>query len=181
MERLIPGAIVALFVIFLLWQMWRAWRTRTRRGARIELPQATVSGPPIAVFERVFFVATTVSGMPLERVAIPGLTYRGYSTIDVYADGLTVQVEGEHPVTIPAHSLVGADTAQMRIDKVVEQDGLATLAWHTGEHALESSFRFAHSEQQLAFMRAIHTIVPAGQGVPEHQQPAITEQSGPEA
>lgn len=139
--------------------MWSAWRRRAKRDSAITPASDTLVGDLIEQFDRVFYVATTPPEQPLERLAIAGLTYRGYSSVSVLSDGVSIQVTGESAVTIPADHLEGASAAQLRIDKVVERDGLSVLSWRVQDRTLESSFRFADAQQHTAFERAVHSVI----------------------
>lgn len=158
MTQLAWGLVALAFAALLFVLMWTAWRRRTRRDAATlpEVPEFT--GAPTASFARVFYVATTPEDAPLERIAAPGLSFRGYGDIDVFAGGFELRLPGERPVRIPASALAGSGSAQVRIDKVVERDGLTLVRWRSGERVLESSFRFAEPAEQHRFASAIDVI-----------------------
>ncbi|GAA1319434.1 hypothetical protein ACFSWE_06105 [Leucobacter albus] len=132
-----------------------AWRARKRRDAGLALPDANLAGDVLAAFTHVGYVSTTPIGSPLERVAIPGLTFKGWADVTVRRDGVEIAVQGERPVEIPAAQLRGTDAAGRRIGKVVERDGLALLQWESvaaGSRDLESSFRFATPAEHRRFV-----------------------------
>ncbi|WP_025132907.1 hypothetical protein [Leucobacter sp. PH1c] len=147
--------------------MWIAWRGRAKRDAAAagSAPAAPVlAGEALASFARASYVSTTPEGAPLERVAIPGLRYKGYADVTVQRDGVTIAVTGEAPVTIPAAQVRGTDVAGGRIGKAVEPGGLSILRWSLpapgGEpRALESSFRLADPAEQGRFAAAIAQLV----------------------
>ena len=145
--------IVAFVAVISFGGMWFAWKKRARAAAAIELP--FISGDNILTLERVFYVATTPQGAPLERVSIPSLTYRGYAALQVHSQGITIQVTGEKPVTIPRAHIVDTTTARTRIDKAVEKDGLAVLTWSHSDRLFETSLRFATPHQQQQFRQAV--------------------------
>jgi hypothetical protein len=157
-SQLVPGLIVAAVVVVLFSLMGGAWRRRTRRDARIAPEYPAFAGEPQARFARVLYVATTPEGAPLERIAAPGLAFRGFCDIDVFASGVEIRLPGEHPVRIPVSTLIGTGSAQTRIDKVVEAGGLALLRWRSGERTLETSFRFASPAAQLQFTAAVEAL-----------------------
>ena len=161
MTQLTWGLVVAAFAALLFLLMWTAWRRRTRRDAQVETSAAPFAGPPTTSFPRVFYVATTPAGAPLERVAAPGLAFRGYGELDLFTDGLEFRLPGEHPVRIPGAQILGSGTAQTRIDKVVEADGLALVRWQADDRELESSFRFPDPAGQRAFADAVEAIARA--------------------
>ena len=95
-------------------------------------------------------MSTTPVGSPFERVAIPGLRYKGFAEVTVRRDGVSIAVTGEPAVNL-------------------ERDGLSLLQWRAHEapehtegseaRVLESSFRFTTSPEQQAFADAIAHIL----------------------
>lgn len=150
--------------------MWIAWRGRTRRDARdtTAIAGAPLSGEVLASFPRASYVSTTPEGEPLERVAVPGLRYKGFAEVIVRGDGVSVAVTGEAPVLIPRAQLRGTGTASGRVGKAVERDGLSLLQWQlagSGTQAgrpVESSFRFADPAEQQRFADAITAVLVPG-------------------
>ena len=163
--------------------MWIAWRGRARRDAAATgSAQAApaLTGERLAHFPRASYVSTTPAGAPLERVAIPGLRYKGYADVSVQRDGVTIAVTGEAPVTIPAAQLIGTAAAGGRIGKAVEPGGLALLRWALpapgGEdRELESSFRLTDPAEQARFAEAIAAIAAHTQTNTTH--PTIQEEA----
>lgn len=152
--------MIAIAAIALL-GMWLAWRARGRRDAGVASLAGELTGALIAEFARVAYVSTTPLGSPFERVAIPGLGYKGYAALAVRTDGVEIAVTGERPVRIAAAGLRGTGTARGRVGKVVDRDGLSVLRWHADDgRELESSFRFDDSAEQRRFADAIDQISP---------------------
>lgn len=150
--------MVAIAAIILI-TMWIAWRARTKRDASILDMTVELTGATIAEFQGVAYVSTTALGRPLDRVAVPGLTYRGSADLTVRADGLEIEVVGEHPVRLSGAQLRGTGVARGRIGKVVERDGLGVLQWQPqGSRVLESAFRFADPAQRRQFQAAVEKI-----------------------
>lgn len=162
------GAVGVLVLI----AMWFAWRARGERDATVTASSREPGGEVIDRFPRAAYVSTTAEEAPLERIALPGLRYKGYSDLTVRRDGVTIEVTGERPVHIAADRVLGVDTTGMRIGKAVEQGGLSLLVWraervHDGEtpgdsaesgRVLESSFRFADPTEQRRFAEAISAL-----------------------
>ena len=152
--------------------MWFAWRARARRDAAVlaEIPELT--GPVLAKFEHTSYVSTTVAGAPLDRIAVPGLRYKGYADVTVHSDGVAVDVTGEPRVAISAAQLRGTTTAATRIGKAVERDGLSLLVWQSENAAvpgpLESSFRFSGPAEQRRFAEAVDQLVGHSQTTTSH-------------
>lgn len=156
----------------LLTFMALAWRARKRRDAGLALPAVDLGGDIIGAFTHVGYVSTTPIGSPLERVAIPGLTFKGWADVTVRRDGVKISVQGERPVEIPAAQLRGTDAASGRIGKAVERDGLALLQWESeaaGKRELESSFRFSTPAEHLRFIEAAEAVAThAPKGAPQN-------------
>ncbi|MES1169940.1 MAG: hypothetical protein ABUL47_04560, partial [Leifsonia sp.] len=137
MDKLVPTLVVAaVLVVALLLIVW-GWRRRVRRdrpaGGGYAAPTSGGDAPqgrPIASAET-FYVATTKGGEHLERLALPGLSFRGKATVSVGSDGVTIAVTGEQPVYIPTAAITGLGAATTAIDRVVEKDGLLRLSWTT--------------------------------------------------
>lgn len=152
--------MVAIAVVFFV-GMAIAWRGRVRRDAAIAVGDATLSGEAIDEFPRASYVSTTPEGAPFQRLAIPGLRFKGYAQVRVRSDGVEITVTGENPVRVPAARVLGTGTASGRIGKAVERDGLSLLRWrpeHADAPTLESSFRFADPAEQARFTDAISAL-----------------------
>lgn len=152
------ATIMGICAVPVLALMWFAWRARTRRDAGALTVAEAPTGAVVARFEHAGYVSTTPEGSPLERVAIPGLRYRGNADVTVREDGLTIQVAGEAPVHIGRERLRGGGTARTRVGKAVERDGLALVRWETGGRSLESSFRMRTPVEQRGLIEAIDSI-----------------------
>lgn len=124
------GALVGVLVVGLAgWFMWRSWRRRSRRDAELgAYPVPAGLGEP-AVDVEALYVATTPVGEPLERLALPGLGFRGAAHVEVHPEGLLLRIVGEQPSFVPTTRLVGAGTATYVIDRSVEPEGLVAVTW----------------------------------------------------
>ncbi len=122
MDKLLPTIGILLVVIVVLALAIVGWRRRVRRdapaGGGYPAPEAV---PAVTASAEVLYVATTAAGEPLERLALPGLSYRGRGTVEVSADGVQLRVTGEQPVFIPAGALTGIGASTVAIDRVVER------------------------------------------------------------
>lgn len=163
MDNVLPTIGILLVVIVVLVLALVGWRRRVRRdapaGGGYPAPQAATTA---TASSEVLYVATTAAGEPLERLALPGLTYRGRGTVEVSADGVQLRVTGEQPVFIPAESLTGIGAATVAIDRVVERDGLIRLGWTTsGGAAADSYFRVVDPAGRGRLTAAVEDIIPA--------------------
>lgn len=166
MDKLLPTlAIVVVLLVVLLLALW-GWRRRVRRDAPAGggYPAPAQPGAQTAAAD-VLYVATTKAGEQLERLALPGLTYRGKGTLAVSPDGVSIRVAGEQPVYIPASALTGVGAATFTIDRVVERDGLLRFGWTTsGGIPADSYFRVTDPARRDTVTAAIHDILPATPG-----------------
>jgi hypothetical protein len=124
------GALVGVLVVGLAgWLMWRSWRRRSRRDAELgsyAVP-AELGAPTVDI--EALYVATTPVGKPLERLALPGLGFRGAAHVELHPEGLLLRIVGEPPTFVPAARLIGAGTATYAIDRGVEPEGLLAITW----------------------------------------------------
>ncbi|MCI0155677.1 hypothetical protein KNO15_03075 [Leifsonia shinshuensis] len=163
MDKLLPTIGILLVVIVVLVLAIVGWRRRVRRdapaGGGYPSPD-TVSA--VTASAEVLYVATTAAGEPLERLALPGLAYRGRGTVEVSGDGVQLRVTGEQPVFIPAGALSGIGASTVAIDRVVERDGLLRLGWTTsGGAAADSYFRVVDPAGRGRLTSAVEDIIPA--------------------
>lgn len=175
MDKFVPTLVVAaVLVVAALLILW-GWRRRVRRdrpaGGGYPLPStatATAAGQPAAAAQPIataesFYVATTTAGEHLERLALPGLSFRGKAQVSVASDGVTIAVTGEQPTYIPSSALTGLGAATTAIDRVVEKDGLLRLSWTTsGGAAADSFFRVVDPADRAPVIAAVESILPAG-------------------
>lgn len=156
---LISTLILGSFTALLMWLMWRSWSRRGRRDAALAPSGVHLTGDALAAFDRVFYVATTPENEPLERVALPGLKFRGWATLRVLTDGIEVTVTGEPTVSLPRDTVLRSSHAQLTIDKVVEHDGLAVLVWNSERGSLASSFRFGTPHEHQTFAQSVEEML----------------------
>ncbi|MDQ1575497.1 MAG: hypothetical protein QOH55_647 [Microbacteriaceae bacterium] len=174
MDRFWPTTIVVVFTALVLWLMTVSWRRRVRRDAALVLSHdvPTELGDELATVDA-FYVATTAHRVPLERLAIKGLGFRGRASVRVATAGVVLGIAGESDVFIPAGAIVEVANATWTIDRVVEKDGLVLLAWSLGgastpstgdaapETIVDSYLRVIAPEDRTRLIDAIHQISPA--------------------
>lgn len=162
------AVIMGVCAIPILAGMWFGWRARLRRDRSVLTSHEAQTGAVLATVPRIGYVSTTPVGSPFERVAVPGLAYRGYAEVTVRTDGVTIAIPGEPPVSIPAADVIGSATARTRVGKAVERDGLALIVWRSGDRELESSFRALTSADQHELTAAIDRIAPPNDHTTQH-------------
>ncbi|MCU1576984.1 MAG: hypothetical protein JWP70_1688 [Leifsonia sp.] len=177
MDRFWPATITIAFAALVLGLMYLGWRRRARRDAALVPSHSAPAdlGKELAAVD-VFYVATTAHGVPLERLAIEGLGFRGRASVTVATAGVSLRITGESDVFIPASAIVEAAHATWTIDRVVETDGLVLLAWSLGtggtgggtstggsgtETIVDSYLRVIAPEDRARLIDAIHQISPA--------------------
>jgi hypothetical protein len=161
-ERILPGAIVLLFLVLLLGLMYRGWRARQHRQSAVPRPSTPppTLGPDLAR-AGVLYVATTVAGAPLDRIAVHGLGYRGRAVVRVTAEGVVLAITGADEVFIEASALRGFGLATYAIDRVVESGGLVAITWQLGGPdgiLVDSYLRVSDSEQRPGLLAALERI-----------------------
>lgn len=169
-----PTLILVTVTLLLLWLMWRSWKRRSNRDADFLANVAALSGDTLARFARVFYVSTTPSDAPLERIALPGLAFRGWASVQVRTDGVEITVAGERGVAIPLSAVSGVSTAQLTIDKVVERDGMTALEWVSDRGQISSMLRFDSPRSQQEFAQSVHTMLDAR---PHTSNPDLTKET----
>ncbi|MBG6214870.1 MAG: hypothetical protein LH475_14295 [Cryobacterium sp.] len=178
MDRSIPAIITALVLLGILILMWRSWRKRSRRDAALTAgyPISSAAGVALAVAEA-YYVATTPRDAPLERLAIPGLGFRARAALTVTGSGVTLDLDGNQPVFVPASAIDAVGAAQVAIDRAVETDGLVRLSWRlnssegTGaaddtwdRRAVDSFFRIIDPNDRARLVDSIRTIAATNSG-----------------
>lgn len=149
MNRLVPTLVILFVVAIVFFVMWNAWRKRSAAAASIDLGEVLpVEAQLLFSLERIFYVATTRTPTPLERVSIPGLRYRGFAQLRAFDSGVQVHVRGERSLFIPRERIVGVQQQQLVIDKVTERDGLMALIWTHEDDSYSSVFRLASAAER---------------------------------
>ena len=142
MDRSVLMMMVLGLLVVLLTLMVLGWRARQRRQSTIAAPPPPPenSGPVIGVFSA-RYVATTIAGEPLNRIAVNGLGFRSVATITVTDDGVLIERPGERLWWLDAASIRGVRRATWTIDGVVESNGLHVFEWALGSQFVDSYFR----------------------------------------
>lgn len=130
MDRSTLMLVVIGFLVLLLALMYLGWRARRGRQHGVPAPRrlSSESGDPLLSCD-LFYVATTIAGAPLDRIAVHGLGFRARASVSVFRDGVALDIPGQQPIFIPVAEIRGADRATWTIDRVVETDGLVLIAW----------------------------------------------------
>ncbi len=104
MDKVIGASIAAALLVIAFTFMTFAWRARNRRASNYATWSPLV-GEPKEIHE-IFYVATTLGANSLDRVAIKGFTYRGFASLEVFAEGLQVRLKTNDVLAVPASALI---------------------------------------------------------------------------
>jgi hypothetical protein len=142
-----------------------SWRARRRRHASLGVPDAVPADPGATLFStETLYVATTLAGEPLNRVAVRGLGFRARATVTVTATGVIFGIAGTPEVFVPSGSLRAVERATFTIDRVVESGGLLVVAWTlrgAGSTDVDSFFRVTDPAHLTPLIDAITGLLPA--------------------
>ena len=108
-----------------------------------------------------FYVATTFSERPLERVIAHGLAHRGHARLAVTGAGVEVSRVGEFGFLIPTADVIEVSLGSAVIDRAVEKEGLVVIKWRLGAVELQTHFRFVSSEFRSEALEALKPLVGA--------------------
>ena len=108
-----------------------------------------------------FYVATTFSERPLERVIAHGLAHRGHARLAVTGSGVEVSRVGEFGFLIPAADVIEVSLGSAVIARAVEKEGLVVIKWRLGAVDLQTHFRFVSSELRSEALEALKPLVGA--------------------
>ena len=135
------------------------WRRRmATQASLLEVPVGIESS---FAARTCFYVATTLSERPLERVIAHGLAHRGHARLEVTGSGVEVSRVGEFCFLIPRAGLIEVSLGSAVIDRAVEKDGLVAIKWRLGKVELQTHFRFVSSELRSEALEALKPLVGA--------------------
>ena len=159
METYQVGLIaLGLFSIFAIIALI-TWRRRMAAQALLlEVPVGIESS---FAATNCFYVATTFSERPLERVIAHGLAHRGHARLAVTGAGVEVSRVGEFGFLIPTADLIEVSLGSAVIDRAVEKEGLVVIKWRLGAVELQTHFRFVSSELRSEALEALRPLVGA--------------------
>ena len=170
-SRVYSGAIVLAFLLLLLVLMYAGWRRRQRRQSGIPRPQGLpeLTGRELIAAEA-FYVASTMTDEPLNRIAVAGLGYRARAHVQVFESGISLGIAGEPDAFIPRSDLVAVERATWTIDRVVETGGLVRLVWQLGDTTIDSYLRVPEPTDPSELLGAIESIITAPTGARNEEQ-----------
>ncbi|RFA21303.1 PH-like domain-containing protein [Subtercola boreus] len=132
MNNLGPALIVLAVLVVVYLGMVLGWRARRKRQSGFAAAAVTpVDAGQLLLETPMLYVATTPADKPLERLALPGLAFRGRGTFIVWEKGVTLSIDGERDIFVPFDNIRSIGTSTFTIDRVVESGGLVRLDWTT--------------------------------------------------
>jgi hypothetical protein len=157
-DRQVSAIVVVAALVLFLGLIALGWRSRKARQRSIPAPQRVPAtlGVVAGSFPG-FYVATTLAGDRLNRVAVHGLGFRAKTVVVVAETGVVVPIAGQPDIFLPAGDITAVARATWTIDRVVEPDGLTMIAWNLGDTAVESYFRV---DDTAAFLAALTFLAP---------------------
>jgi len=143
--------------------VWAWWR-RTKRDATplIQASELPATAVILGTFEALY-VATTKHEAPLERIAAPGLAFRGRATVTVADAGVAIDLTGQERIVLAPDRIVDAGQSTVAIDRVVEAGGLTRITWRTDTHAVVDSYFRPQDASARALADAVAGILTSTQ------------------
>jgi hypothetical protein len=153
--------MVGVAVVLIGLMAWGWWR-RTRRHGHLAAPYGDApAGASVRGTYPILYVSTTVHDQALERLAIRGLAYRAAGSATVTDAGLALDLAGQRRMFLPVPRIDSVTQATVTIDRVVERDGLARIAWRLDDDTLVDSYVRPQDDSARALVAAIDAILPA--------------------
>lgn len=164
MDKTVLLWLVVVLLVVLLVLMFLGWQARRRRQSSLPATRPMPNNIGDELFHATaFYVATTMAGDPLNRVAVRGLGFRARADISVTSEGIVLDIPGQSDIWLPAADLRGVDRATWTIDRVVERDGLVLVAWDlVGDDArvsVDSYLRFDTPAEVNTFSSAVSRLL----------------------
>ena len=169
MDKVIGTSVVLVILLVALLAMFFAWRKRVALQSHYAITPAGVvvaEQAKDATEFSVLYVATTLASEPLERIMLPGLSFRAQAQVLISPVGLSIKPAGEKTSFIPADQLIQIHRSQVAIDRVVEKGGLTAISWNAFDSVaqspieLTSYFRIASPQQRIDFDNALIASFP---------------------
>ncbi len=149
MPYLFGVLFLILLTAVLLLLMRRGWANRERRIVISDLPQLP-PGPTAGVGpSRGIYVASTLAGLPYERVVAKGLGVKSAVDIFVRDDGVLLERQGANSLFIPRKDLKQIQTTGGMIGKFAAPGSIVVLQWFAAGTLLDTGVHIRdHAERQ---------------------------------
>lgn len=161
-KYIVAFALVALIVL-LAGLAVRGWgRRRNEQEQLLRMPAESIPNFAAELAVNGFYVATTKSGEPLNRINAYGLGHRGKASIAISAQGVVIDRIGEVSLAIPSRDLVSVQLVSGAIDRAVETGGLIAITWLIGGEMLETTLRVVDENQRSLMVAALANFAREG-------------------
>lgn len=148
---------IALFVLLVFMAM-RSLKNRAAAQPAVVLPSADdLTGDEIGEASG-FYVSTTLTDAPLDRIADRKLLHRGKARLSVLTDGLVIDRTGEPSIAIHASDLLSVNRASATIDRGVEANGLLAISWVSAETRLTTNLRLRSEDDTQELFESISKL-----------------------
>ncbi|MGV3245767.1 hypothetical protein [Rothia nasimurium] len=162
-DKLIPTMILALIAALIFWAMWQGWKNRKQRqihtGTLLDVPERYDDAESLLAVPGTY-VATTVMGDWLDRIATNTLGVKSTGVFFVYEDAVIIMRNGSQDIWIPASDIIGVRTEAGMNGKFVEKDGLAVLSWSLNGNPVDTGFRTRYAADKKSILDAVAAIAP---------------------
>ncbi len=136
------------------------WRRRLReQRVKFGSPAESLEGFVAKENIKAQYVATTIAGDPLSRVAAYGLGFRGKAEASVGEIGIVLNRRGERALAIATHQVSNFEFTQAVIDRAVEKDGLLAINWQQDQTELTTVLRFNSAADRNRFLQASSALI----------------------
>lgn len=163
MDKLIPTLLLALLCVFIFWAMWVGWSARKKRqqgtGTLTDVPARYDDAPSVLAVPGVY-IATTVMGDWLDRIATNTLGVKAAGTALVYDDAVIIARDGARDLWIPASDIIAVRSESGMAGKFVEKEGLCVISWTLNGQAVDTGFRTQFVADKKSLLTALHQIAP---------------------
>jgi hypothetical protein len=170
----VQAGLLLLLLVPVVWGlMWWGWRARARRQSDLPAPPPAPDDRGAATFGPVeaVYVSSTRAGDWLDRVVAHGLGERTSATVSVHATGVLVTRGGAADLWLPGSSLDDVRRQRGAAGKFVDAEGLVTLVWRLGDHALDTHLRTRHDDDREPLAAAVRTLIDARSGTGDPTTP----------
>ena len=152
-QREIVAMVTLLILVALVTLVVQTVRRRIAKQATLGVLPAedSLTGDVIGAASGQY-VSTVLASNPLQRLMSHGLMHRGRVELNILSDGIKVLRIGEQSFSIPEAAITRVFRSNATIDRVVEQDGMVSIAWTLGSTEVESNFRLdSNDDSKLLF------------------------------
>ncbi|MDO4898682.1 MAG: hypothetical protein Q3965_05165 [Rothia sp. (in: high G+C Gram-positive bacteria)] len=163
MEKLLPTLLLALLCLLIFWLMRAGWVSRQKRQEgtgdltpvpeRYENAESSLAVPGT-------YVATTVMGDWLDRIATNTLGVKANGTFFIFEDAAVIARDGAEDIWIPASEIIAVRTEAGMTGKFVEKNGLIIVSWNLNSTKVDTGFRTRFAADKASLVTALSLIAP---------------------